>query len=69
LAAQRAKYGAAGMSAKGMTENAVLERMRGETEEPFDERKKTNLEKLKKTKANQKSLLPFLLAQLDDFLK
>ncbi|MDR0726808.1 MAG: hypothetical protein LBF37_01970, partial [Rickettsiales bacterium] len=38
LAAQRAKYGASGMSSKGMTEEAVLKRLKGETEQPYDEK-------------------------------
>jgi hypothetical protein len=64
LAAQRAKNGAAGMSADGLTEKAVLERLRDEVEEPFDEKKKTNLEKLKNVKANKKNILPSLISQL-----
>jgi hypothetical protein len=64
LATQRAKHGAAGMSAGGLTEKAVLERLRGEVEEPFDEKKKTNLEKLKNVKANKKNILPALISQL-----
>ena len=65
LAAQRAKYGASGMSSDGMTEDAVLQRLRDETEEPYNAKKKTNLEKLKNVKANKKNLLTSLVSNLD----
>ncbi|MDR2413094.1 MAG: hypothetical protein LBD50_02690 [Rickettsiales bacterium] len=68
LAAQRAKYGASGMSGSGMTENAVLKRMREETQEPFDEKKKTNLDKLGKTKAAKTNLLKSLISRFDELL-
>lgn len=50
LAKQRATYGAGGMTGKGMTEEAVLKRLRDETEEPFNEKKLANLEKFSKIK-------------------
>jgi hypothetical protein len=68
LASQRAKYGAAGMSAKGMTEDAVLRRLRFETAQPYDDRKKTNLDKLKSVKANKKNILTSLISRMDDLL-
>lgn len=65
LASQRAKYGATGMSNSGMTEEAVLKCLRDETSEPFDTRKKTNLEKLRNVKANKKNLLNSLVSNID----
>lgn len=65
LAAQRAKYGASGMTGKGMTEEAVLKRLKNETEEPFEDKKKTNLDKLSKIKANKKNLITSLISRLD----
>lgn len=62
LASQRAKYGSSGMSGDGMTEEAVLKRMRDETAEPYDTKKKNNLEKLKSVKANKKNLVGSLLS-------
>ena len=47
LATQRAKYGASGMSGRGITEGAVLRRLKSETEQPFDEKRRNNIEKLK----------------------
>ncbi len=68
LAAQRAKYGASGMSGKSMTEGAVLKRLKSETEEPYEEKKKNNLEKLKKAKAKKPNILTSLLERFDDLL-
>lgn len=65
LATQRAKYGASGMSGKGMTEGAVLKRLREETAAPFNEKKRTDLNKLKSIKANKKNLLGSLVSNLD----
>ena len=68
LAAQRAQYGAGGMSGKGMTEEAVLKRLREETEEPFEEKKKTNLEKLKSIKAAKPNLLKTWVSRFDSMM-
>ncbi|MBD5389422.1 hypothetical protein HDR63_04170 [bacterium] len=68
LAAQRAKYGASGMSGNGMTEDAVLKRLRAETEEPFDEKKKKNLEKISQIKVNKPNLLKSLLGRFESLL-
>jgi hypothetical protein len=57
LAAQRAKYGAGGGSNKSMTEEAVLKRLREETEEPFIAKKKANEEKLLKIKSPKRDNL------------
>ena len=68
LAEQRAKYGVAGMSGAGMTEEAVLKRIRAETEEPFNTKKKTNLEKLGNIRAKKPNLLKSLLSQFESML-
>lgn len=68
LATQRAKYGASGMSGTSMTEGAVLKRLKAETEEPYNEKKKTNLEKLKKTKAAKPNLLTSILSRFEDLI-
>lgn len=68
LATQRAKYGAAGMSGAGlgMTEEAVLKRLKDETEQPYEEKKRTNLEKMKKAYAKKPNILKSLLSRLDN---
>ncbi len=68
LATQRAKYGAAGMSGRGMTEEAVLKRLREETEEPFNEKKRSNVSKLKKLKVKKPNLLKSLVSRFDDLI-
>ena len=65
LAAQRAKNGASGMSSSGMTEEAVLKRLKEETEEPYNTKKKNNLAKLKDIKANKTNLLNSLVSDID----
>ena len=40
LAEQRAKYGATGNSGTSLSEDAVLKRLRSETAEPYEEKKK-----------------------------
>jgi len=57
LAKQRAAYGASGMTGKGMTEEAVLKRLREETEEPFNAKKSANQDKMSKLKAPKKTNL------------
>ena len=68
LATQRAKYGASGMSARGVTEGAVLKRLKAETEEPYNEKQRTNQEKLKNIKATKPNLLSQLLSRFDDLM-
>lgn len=65
LAAQRAKYGAAGMSNNGVTEGAVLKRLQAETEEPYNQKQRSNLEKLKSIKATKPNLLKTWLSRFD----
>ena len=68
LATQRAKYGASGMSSNGITEGAVLKRLRSETAAPFEEKKQDNLKKLKNTKAQKVNLLEKLLSRFEDIV-
>lgn len=67
LATQRAKYGASGMSGagRGMTEEAVLKRLAEETEQPYEDKRRTNLEKLKKAHAKKPNIVKTLLSRLD----
>ncbi len=66
LAAQRAKNGASGRKNDGQTEEAVLERLKAETEKPYQDKKIANLNKLKNAKTKKKNLL---LAALEHFDK
>lgn len=68
LAAQRAKYGAAGMSGNGATARAVLRRLGTETAQPYEEKKRTNTEKLKKIKVAKPNVLKSLLGRFDELL-
>ncbi len=70
LAAQRAKYGAAGMSGagRGMTEEAVLKRIREETEEPYVAKRNNNIEKLKQIKVAKPNLLKTFIDRFDSLV-
>ena len=68
LAAQRARYGASGMSGRGMTEGAVLKRLQDEAEEPFKEKRRANMEKLKQINANKPNLLKKVLSRFDELV-
>lgn len=68
LASQRAKYGASGMSAGGITEGAVLKRLKSETTAPYEEKKRNNLTKLKNAKAKKVNLLEKILSRFDDLV-
>lgn len=68
LASQRAKYGASGVSGNSMSTGAVLKRLKQETEQPYEEKKSSNLEKLKKIKVNKPNLLQSLLDKFDDLI-
>ncbi|MBR3511218.1 MAG: hypothetical protein IKN73_04115 [Alphaproteobacteria bacterium] len=65
LSSQRAKYGASGNSGTSLSENAVLKRLRSETEQPYLEKRQANLEKLKKTKVKKPNLVKAWLANID----
>ena len=69
LATQRAKYGAGGMNGANMTTGAVLKRIESETAEPYDNKRQTNLAKLKSVKhGDQTNLLKKLLKHFDDLM-
>lgn len=68
LATQRAKYGASGMSGKGLTEEAVLKRMKQETAEPYENKKQANLNKLAETRTKKKNLLLSALAHFEKLI-
>ena len=68
LASQRAKYGAHGMSAYGQTQANVLKRLKQENEEPYEAKKRTNIEKLKNATAKKKNILTSILKHLDDLV-
>lgn len=69
LAAQRAKYGAGGVARESMTTSAVLKRIQDETAEPYDERRRANLAKLKSVSgAKSANLLKKLLARFDKII-
>lgn len=68
LATQRAKYGASGMNNRGLTQGAVLSRLKSETAKPYNEKRSANLQKLKNTKAKKPNLLKTLLSRFDDLV-
>lgn len=68
LAAQRAKYGASGMNSSGVTEGAVLKRIKDEVEQPYNEKRKETVNKLKKIKTKKPNLLESLLSKLDGLM-
>ena len=68
LAAQRAKYGASGMSLRGQTADAVLTRLKSETEEPYKKKRQSNLEKLKSIRISKPNLLKSILSRFDNLV-
>lgn len=69
LSAQRAKYGAGGVSGANMTTGAVLKRIQDETSEPYEKKRRENLTKLKSLKGdNETNLLKKLLKHFDDLV-
>lgn len=65
LSEQRAKYGATGNSGTSLSEDAVLKRLRSETAQPYEEKKKTSLEQMKKIKVKKPNLLKTWLSKVD----
>lgn len=65
LSEQRAKYGASGNSGKGLSEEAVLKRLRSETAQPYDEKKENNLYKIRKTKVKKPNIVKTWLSKID----
>ena len=69
LSAQRAKYGAGGVSGTNMTTGAVLKRIQDETAEPYDKKRRENLRKLNSVKSGDNTnLLKRLLKHFDDLV-
>lgn len=65
LATQRAKYGASGNSGNGLSENAVLKRLREETAAPYDVKHEGNIEKIKKLKVKKANIIKTWLSNID----
>ena len=65
LAEQRAKYGATGNSGTSLSEDAVLKRLRAETAQPYEEKKRTNTEQMKKIKVKKPNLIKTWLAKIE----
>lgn len=68
LATQRAKYGASGMRTTGVTEGAVLKRLKSEIAEPYNQKRRNNLNKLNKATTKKPNLLKTLLSRFDDLM-
>ena len=65
LSTQRAKYGATGNSGNGLSEKAVLKRLRDETSEPYDTKHEEYLEKIRNTKTKKPNLVKTWLSKID----
>ena len=48
-----------------MSEEAVLKRLRGETAQPYDEKRQENMEKMKKIKAKKPNIVKMWLSKID----
>lgn len=68
LATQRAKYGASGVSSRGLSQGAVLARLKSETEQPYNEKRAANLKKLKSIQVKKPNLLKSILSRFDDLV-
>ena len=68
LATQRAKYGASGVAGHSMSNGAVLKRLKSETAQPYNEKKKSDLEKLKNTRVKRPNLIQSLLSKFDELV-
>ncbi len=68
LASQRAKYGANGVNTTSTTTGAVLQRLRDETEQSYQDKKNANIEKLKNLTTKKTNLLKKLLSRFDDIV-
>ena len=51
-----------------MSTGAVLARLKSETAKPYDEKRKSNTEKLKQIRATRPNLLQMVLDKFDDLL-
>ena len=68
LASQRAKYGSDGVNTNSTTVGAVLERLRDETGQSYNDKTNANLEKLKNLSTKKTNLLKKLLSRFDDIV-
>ncbi len=66
LSEQRAKYGATGNTGSSLSENAVLKRLRDETSQPYDEKKKASIEQIKKIKVKKPNLIKTWLSKIEN---
>ena len=66
LSTQRAKYGASGNTGNSLSEDAVLKRLRSENAQPYENKKKENIEKIKKIKVKKPNLVKSWLSKIDD---
>ena len=51
-----------------MSTGAVLKRLASETAEPYNEKRKSNIEKLRNTRAKRPNLLQTILDKFDDLV-
>ena len=65
LATQRAKYGASGNTGKGLSENAVLKRLRDETAEPYETKRKENINKINNLQTKKINIIKTWLSNID----
>ncbi len=65
LANQRAKYGASGNGGNGLSEKAVLKRLRDETAEPYETKRQENIDKIKKLKVKKPNIIKNWLSNID----
>jgi len=65
LATQRAKYGASGTNATSTSAGAVLERLKNENTQPYQDKLEANLKKMKGIKTHKPNLLKTLLSRFD----
>lgn len=68
LGAQRAKYGAAGLSSGGLSEKNVLSRLEQETEAPYESKKRASINKLQSITTKKKNMLTSILEHLDKLI-
>ena len=65
LAQQRAVYGASGNAGTSFSEKAVLKRLRSETAAPYDEKRRSNINKINNIKVKKTNLLKGWLSKID----
>ncbi|MBP5485390.1 MAG: hypothetical protein J6Y07_01645 [Alphaproteobacteria bacterium] len=68
LGAQRAKFGASGMSNDGATEKNVLDRLQKEIETSYENKKQANMMKIGDIKTKKKNILTSILEHLNKLI-